>query len=452
MRRRPASSSRSCAGPGARTCSPTWRWRWSRRRSPRHSSCSSCLLIEGWRLSPIGAAIVVSVMPLSALAGSRLGPLVPSAQGARRRRGDPRLRRPRRAGAATPGGGGADPAAPGPGRRGALAGALGTDRDRPRRPRAAGDPRRLDDLRPPRGGRHRAAGADPDLHRRHRPSAQRRDRRGHRRDPRFPCRSAAEDRTRAADRGPAGRGAGEGADDRPGLRPAAQRSRREGRSAAAAQRTPGPARPRRHPRFQPVVPARSPARPAGPDPDRASEEGGIYEWGFQGADPGRGRDRRCSRAGRCLPGGGRLLLRAGEDPGPLQAPALAQPGRHPGDRRAVLALGARRRRLQAGGRRGRRWPRRLPARRRGPASAAATGSATRSWRKRSGPAWCARSTTPNMRAPSAPFSPCPCEKRCNGSRSTRRSNWSRTPARCSATPRPSSARPAACSNSSCPSA
>jgi MFS family permease len=38
------------------------------------------LLIEGWRLSPIGAAIVVSVMPLSALAGSRFGPLVPSAR------------------------------------------------------------------------------------------------------------------------------------------------------------------------------------------------------------------------------------------------------------------------------------------------------------------------------------------------------------------------------------
>jgi MFS family permease len=38
------------------------------------------LLIEGWRLTPIGAAIVVSVMPLSALAGSRLRPLVPSAR------------------------------------------------------------------------------------------------------------------------------------------------------------------------------------------------------------------------------------------------------------------------------------------------------------------------------------------------------------------------------------
>lgn len=38
------------------------------------------LLIEGWRLSPIGAAIVVSVMPLAALLGSRLDGLVPSAR------------------------------------------------------------------------------------------------------------------------------------------------------------------------------------------------------------------------------------------------------------------------------------------------------------------------------------------------------------------------------------
>lgn len=38
------------------------------------------LLIEGWRLTPIGAAIVVSVMPLAALLGSRLDPLVPSAK------------------------------------------------------------------------------------------------------------------------------------------------------------------------------------------------------------------------------------------------------------------------------------------------------------------------------------------------------------------------------------
>jgi MFS family permease len=38
------------------------------------------LLIEGWRLSPIGGAIVVSVMPLAAVFGSRLGGLVPSAR------------------------------------------------------------------------------------------------------------------------------------------------------------------------------------------------------------------------------------------------------------------------------------------------------------------------------------------------------------------------------------
>lgn len=38
------------------------------------------LLIEGWRLTPIGAAIVVSVMPISALLGSRLGRVVESAR------------------------------------------------------------------------------------------------------------------------------------------------------------------------------------------------------------------------------------------------------------------------------------------------------------------------------------------------------------------------------------
>lgn len=38
------------------------------------------LLIEGWRLTPIGAAIVVSVMPLAALLGSRIDPFVPSAK------------------------------------------------------------------------------------------------------------------------------------------------------------------------------------------------------------------------------------------------------------------------------------------------------------------------------------------------------------------------------------
>jgi MFS family permease len=36
------------------------------------------LLIEGWRLSPIGAAIVVSVMPICAIVGGRLGAVAPS--------------------------------------------------------------------------------------------------------------------------------------------------------------------------------------------------------------------------------------------------------------------------------------------------------------------------------------------------------------------------------------
>src|SRR4051812_43369728 len=38
------------------------------------------LLIEGWRLQPIGAAIVVTAMPLAAVLGSRLSPLVPDAR------------------------------------------------------------------------------------------------------------------------------------------------------------------------------------------------------------------------------------------------------------------------------------------------------------------------------------------------------------------------------------
>jgi MFS family permease len=36
------------------------------------------LLIEGWRLTPIGAAIVVTAMPVAAFLGARLAPLVPS--------------------------------------------------------------------------------------------------------------------------------------------------------------------------------------------------------------------------------------------------------------------------------------------------------------------------------------------------------------------------------------
>jgi MFS family permease len=38
------------------------------------------LLIEGWQLQPIGAALVVTVMPLAALAGARIGRLAPDAR------------------------------------------------------------------------------------------------------------------------------------------------------------------------------------------------------------------------------------------------------------------------------------------------------------------------------------------------------------------------------------
>ena len=62
--------------------------------------------------------------------------------------------------------------------------------------------------------------------------------------------------------------------------------------AAAARRTPGPARPRRHPRLQPLVRARRAARPARADPDRRWRGGWTCE-----RERGRGRsgERRCCR-------------------------------------------------------------------------------------------------------------------------------------------------------------
>ena len=47
------------------------------------------LLIEGWRQSPIVAALAVSVMPLAALAARPLAGAVADAARSRRRRGDP---------------------------------------------------------------------------------------------------------------------------------------------------------------------------------------------------------------------------------------------------------------------------------------------------------------------------------------------------------------------------
>ena len=64
------------------------------------------LLIEGWRLTPIEAAIVVTVMPLAALVGAASGSSVPSERMRGRGRRDPPRRRPRRPGAAAEGLGG----------------------------------------------------------------------------------------------------------------------------------------------------------------------------------------------------------------------------------------------------------------------------------------------------------------------------------------------------------
>ena len=70
------------------------------------------LLIEGWRLTPIGAALVVTVMPVAAFVGRRLGSSVPSTQDPGRGRRDPRRRRARRAGAAAERPGRADASRP----------------------------------------------------------------------------------------------------------------------------------------------------------------------------------------------------------------------------------------------------------------------------------------------------------------------------------------------------
>ena len=60
--------SRSCAGPAARTCSPNLALAMVSAAIAAALFLLVLLLIEGWRLSPIGAAIVVTVMPLAALA------------------------------------------------------------------------------------------------------------------------------------------------------------------------------------------------------------------------------------------------------------------------------------------------------------------------------------------------------------------------------------------------
>ena len=119
------------------------------------------LIIEGWRHSPIVAALAVSVMPIAALATAPLARTVSIRSEGRRRR-DPRGGRPRRA---RPPSEGCDrrhvvPPVPDPRRRRSRPGAVGVDGDRPGGAGPAGDPRRLDDRRTPRRGGGRATGAD----------------------------------------------------------------------------------------------------------------------------------------------------------------------------------------------------------------------------------------------------------------------------------------------------
>ena len=128
-----------------------------------------------------------------------------------------------------------------------------------------------------------------------------------------------------------------------------------------------------------------------------------------GAGPGRRRDRRLAGPGRRLPRRRRLLLRAGEDPGPLQA-------RAPGATREGLQEIAEQFSLSAldGA------ACKLGVSRETLARALATPEARERFAKRyeiddaeagarrSAPACCGRSTTPKKPAPSARSSPCRC--------------------------------------------
>ena len=151
-------------------------------------------------MSPIGAAIVVSVMPLFALAGRRIGASVPS------------TRTRAAAGAILVAGGlGGLALLPkativltippqilvGVGLSLVLS-ALTETALAGRAPQALHGGWTISARHA--GRRDRPAGADPDLHPRHRPAARRRDRRRHRRRPRLQGQPAAQDPARAADR------------------------------------------------------------------------------------------------------------------------------------------------------------------------------------------------------------------------------------------------------------
>ena len=185
--------------------------------------------------------------------------------------------------------------------------ALGADRGGARRALAAGDPRRLDDRRPPRRGGRRPAGAHAGVHRRPRDRARRR--------------RAGRDRARCwtPQRRPGVEARPGDADRRPDRRPRATRSRWSARRSTrcptdpaeraaddrAARPDRGRGRQRRHARVQRLVPDRGGVRARGVGPDRPRAPA---EWSCERPRAGRARPLRRGRA-RCrrLPRRGRRL-------------------------------------------------------------------------------------------------------------------------------------------------
>ena len=132
---------------------------------------------------------------------------------------------------------------------------------------------------------------------------------------------------------------------------------------------------------------------------------------------------------------GGVLLRRRRRAGPVQAAALAQ------SRRACRKSpsSSRSRRSTAppasSGSRARRWPGRWHAGRRASASPSATGSATRSWREAVRAGLVRAVDDAEEAGALSPLVAAPLRGTSRKSRWTRRSNWSRTPAPCSATSR-----------------
>ena len=137
----------------------------------------------------------------------------------------------------------------------------------------------------------------------------------------------------------------------PAFEPLPDDAERTRRSRRPARRTAGPARPRRDPRLQPLLPARGAARPAGADPDRAWRGGSTCE---RGAADGRTRGGSWSAARPRRWSWSAPTWRPAAPPTTpekTQDPCKPRPWRDPrglaGDRRAVHALRSRRRRLPA---------------------------------------------------------------------------------------------------------